>query len=418
MQRELELRLGDELSEVVKRGPAPAERAATSLPVGVYTDADRHRRELASIAAHPAALVASTEVASPGDYVTVDAGRTSIIVTRDRDGQVHAMRNVCAHRGATVVTSESGSGRILSCGFHGWSYELDGSLRSVADASLFSNTPCTRGLQTLPCEERHGIVWVTADPTAPERSVREWLGDDVDALLTELGLGEMTRHASTEYDLGCNWKLLTDGFLEIYHLKYLHRNSIAPYFPANTTKVSRSGDHFVNWLPKNRLVKQLTEVDRDDWEVLAHLTGAIVLIPGTVIQWQAGHVELFSLRPHPTDPSRTTCRLTMLVPGDRADETELWDRNWERVCVTIPDEDFAAAVDVQRNIDAGAVSELQIGANEHALCDHLAAVDRLGTGVGVGCDPDDPVAFFACQGAQTFGAGLGGEEAGVGNRSQ
>ena len=89
---------------------------------------------------------------------------------------------------------------------------------------------------------------------------------------------------------------------------------------------------------------------------------------------QAGHVELFSLRPHPTDPGRSIARLTMLVPADRTDETDLWDRNWERVNVTIPDEDFAAAVDVQRNIDAGAVDQIRVGANEHMLVDHLAAV--------------------------------------------
>ena len=75
------------------------------------------------------------------------------------------------------------------------------------------------------------------------------------------------------------------------------------------------------------------------------------------------HVELFSLRPHPTDPTRCIARLTMLVPADRAEETDLWDRNWERVNVTIPEEDFAAAVD-----------EIRVGANEHMLVDHLSAV--------------------------------------------
>ena len=104
---------------------------------------------------------------------------------------------------------------------------------------------------------------------------------------------------------------------------------------------------------------------------------SFVLMPGTVIQWQAGHVELFSIRPDPHDPTRTTCQLTLLVPADRADETDLWDRNWERVCETIPGEDFAVAERVQRNIDAGAVAELQIGSTEWALTEHLAAVDRL-----------------------------------------
>ena len=104
---------------------------------------------------------------------------------------------------------------------------------------------------------------------------------------------------------------------------------------------------------------------------------AIVLVPGTVVQWQAGHVELFSIRPHPTEPNRSTCRLTLLVPAERSDDAELWDRNWERVVATIPGEDFAVAVDVQRNIDAGVVTQLQLGATEWALAAHLVSVGGL-----------------------------------------
>jgi phenylpropionate dioxygenase-like ring-hydroxylating dioxygenase large terminal subunit len=376
VQRHLELQLGDDLLQLVREGPPVATVPATTLPTDVYTSAPRHQQELNAIGASPAAVVAASEIAAPGDFVTVRLGGAPVIVARDRDGHVRAMRNVCAHRGSTVETRASGSARIFSCHFHGWSYELDGSLRSISDPTLFSSRPCDVGLRSLPCEERHGIVWVTADPDAPNAGVREWLGDELDDLLTELGLAEMVCHACAEYDLACNWKLLTDGFLELYHLKYLHRSSIAPYFPANLTRLRPSGEHFVNWLPKNRLVRDLTDKPRDEWRVLDHVTGAIVLVPATVIQWQAGHVELFSLRPDPIDPGRTVCRLTMLVPESRRDETDLWSRNWDRVCATIPAEDFAAAADIQANIAAGATSEFQIGAVEHFLCEHLHSVDR------------------------------------------
>ena len=377
MRTEMDHALGDQLLALSRAGSVPADRPPVEVAVDVYTDAARHARELAAIAAHPIAAVASSELADPGSFVTAELAGIPVIISRDHEGVVHAMRNVCAHRGATVVAEASGTSRIFSCGFHGWSYELDGSLRAVADKDRFSSEPCTRGLRALACEERHGIVWVTPDPDADAVSVEAWLGDELDELLTELGLPEMVHHASTEYDLECNWKLLTDGFMELYHLKYLHRNSIAPYFPNDLTLNQRAGDHFIGWLPKNRVLRMLEEEPRASWKVVNGCTAAFTLLPGTVVQWQAGHVELFSLRPHPTEPNRTLCRLTMLVPGDRADETELWDRNWKRVCVTIPDEDFAAAVDVQRNIDAGAVEVLQIGFNEHNLIAHLAALDQL-----------------------------------------
>ncbi len=103
----------------------------------------------------------------------------------------------------------------------------------------------------------------------------------------------------------------------------------------------------------------------------------VVLMPATVVQWQAGHFELFSLRPDPIDPTRTRCRISMLVPADRADDTELWERNWTRLCDTIPAEDFAVAEQVQRNISAGSVPCIRFGANEHMLAEHLRSVDDL-----------------------------------------
>lgn len=374
MLRERELSLGDRLRNRIESGPPPAAEPHATIDASRYRDPEVHAGEVAAIRSHPVAALASTELPGPGTFATVELLGQHVIATRDREGEVHAMYNACAHRGATVETRGSGSARVLSCGFHGWSYDLDGSLRAVSDAGLFSSETCTRGLATLACVERHGVVWITPDATADTPGVGDWLGPEVDGLLSDLGMGEMVHHAATEYDLACNWKLLTDGFLEIYHLKYLHRNSIAPFFPANTTLYESAAPHFYGWLPKNRLARELLEEDRDTWEVLAGLTGAVVLVPGTVVQWQAGHIELFSLRPHPTDPSRTTVRLTMLVPGERAGETELWDRNWERVCATIPDEDFAAAVDVQANIDSGLVDSIQIGANERLLIEHLDAV--------------------------------------------
>ena len=378
MERHRELQLGDEIAALIADGPAPATGPATEVDTTAYTDPERHAREVDAIRAHPVAAVASSELAEPGDFVTMELIGTPVIITRDTDGSIRAMHNACAHRGMTVEERSSGSARLFSCPFHGWSYRLDGSLRAVADRDLFSTEPCERGLTQLPAEERHGVVWVTPAPTAQSPTdVAAWLGESMDQLLADLGMGGMVNHVVEEHELACNWKLLTDGFLEIYHLKYLHRDSIAPFFPANTMLQESSAPHYVGWLPKSRLARDLAEQPRDRWQVLAGLTGAVVLVPGTVVQWQAGHVELFSLRPHPTDPARTTTRLTMLVPAERAHETDLWDRNWERVCATIPAEDFAAAVDVQRNIEAGMVTELQIGANEQALLDHLDAVEAL-----------------------------------------
>ena len=383
MERHRELQLGDEIAALIADGPAPATGPATEVDTTAYTDPERHAREVDAIRAHPVAAVASSELAEPGDFVTMELIGTPVIITRDTDGSIRAMHNACAHRGMTVEERSSGSARLFSCPFHGWSYRLDGSLRAVADRDLFSTEPCERGLTQLPAEERHGVVWVTPAPTAQSPTdVAAWLGESMDQLLADLGMGGMVHHVVEEHELACNWKLLTDGFMELYHLKYLHRETIAPHFPANLIATHLHGPHVMTWIPKNRLLAQMQDVERDDWEILSRMTATAVLVPGTVVEWQAGHIELFSLRPHPTEPNRTVARMTMLVPADRADDTDLWDRNWERVIETVPGEDFAAAVSVQANIDAGVTPTILLGANEHSLLHHLEAVQQLAGSLG------------------------------------
>lgn len=377
-----ELQLGKDLLSLAETGPAKASTPAQLVPTEVYSSTARHQAELATIKQQPAVAALVSDVSMPGDFITTDIAGVPIIVARDRDGQIHAMHNACAHRGATVETRESGTARALSCGFHGWSYQLDGKLRAVADAPLFSSQPCTKGLTEVTCEERHGLIWVIADSTADAVTVRDWLGDELDDLLTYLGMSSMVGHKSADLKAQANWKLLTDGFLELYHLKYLHRKTIAPYFPANNSLPLRYGNHLGNAIPKTRLIEKLPAMlaDQDAEQrhiVMNGLTMPIVLMPGTVIEWQAGHVEVFSLRPDPVDPSRTVARLWMAVPAERVDETELWDRNWTRVVETVTEEDFDAAEQTQRNIDAGIVSEIQLGANEELVHEHLNAVDRM-----------------------------------------
>lgn len=277
--------LADDLWPVVVDGHPAATGPATSIDTAVYHDGARHRAELRMIRSHPLAAAHASEVATPGDFVTCDLLGTPTLVVRGADGQVRAFRNACVHRGAPVETRPSGSARLLSCGFHGWSYDLDGTLRAVSHPQLFSTQPCpSSGLAELVCEERHGIVWVTIESSETPPGVRTWLGEELDDLFSALELEQTVMSRSVDLELSCNWKLLTDGFLELYHLKALHRTTIAPYFPANTCVYRRFGPHLSVALPKSRLVREMREAPRDEWRILDGLTMPVVLMPATVIQ--------------------------------------------------------------------------------------------------------------------------------------
>ena len=70
----------------------------------------------------------SFQVARPGDFFTYRVGTESIIVVRDRAGEIRAFHNVCRHRGSQICKTETGSAHRLVCPYHRWTYELDGSL--------------------------------------------------------------------------------------------------------------------------------------------------------------------------------------------------------------------------------------------------------------------------------------------------
>lgn len=372
------LGVGERLLAHLRAGTTDLGPEPTEVPVSAYTDGARHRAEVEALQSLPAAVCFASEVAVPGSYVALRVGDLPVLVTRDGRGQLHGLLNVCRHRGSPVSAEGCGQVRALTCPFHAWSYELDGRLRHVPEAATVAEVrPDERSLVQIGVEERHGLVWLTGRPGRAVVPVRTWLGGELDRELAELGLDRFVLHRSATFDLACNWKLVTDGFLETYHLRYLHRSTIAPYFESNVLVVDRFGDHQRSALPKNRLRRELADLPPDRWDVLAHTTIAHVLFPTTVLQWQAGHLEAFLIRPDPHDPGRCSVRLGFLVPADRADETERWDRNWDRVVGTIPAEDFAQSELIQAGFASGANRTLLLGRTEVGLARFLASVDRL-----------------------------------------
>src|SRR3984957_19971777 len=73
-----------------------------------------------------------SQVPHPGDFYTVNIARQPLLMIRGADGAVRVLLNRCAHKGARIVGAGSGNcGKLLRCSYHGWTYALDGSLRTV-----------------------------------------------------------------------------------------------------------------------------------------------------------------------------------------------------------------------------------------------------------------------------------------------
>src|SRR6266511_664351 len=105
----------------------------TRVPYWVYSDSGIYEEEQARIFRGPTwqFLCLEAELPSPNSYRRSSLGAMPVVVTRDKDGELHAFENRCAHRGSLLVLNESGEARDIVCIYHNWSYDLCGNLTGV-----------------------------------------------------------------------------------------------------------------------------------------------------------------------------------------------------------------------------------------------------------------------------------------------
>jgi choline monooxygenase len=198
---------------------------ASTIPSHWYVDPEIFELEIAQVFERSWQLVGRTDqIAQPGAYFTCEVGREPLIVVRGQDDVVRAFSNVCRHRGGPVARG-AGLIRSFQCSYHGWSYNLDGSLRAAPGLGAIEEfdkakvvLPAAR-VEVLP-----PFVFVNVDLSAPP--ICKVLGDLSDHLARydAENLRLVTRRT---YDVACNWKALFDNFLECYHCPLIHRDSVA-----------------------------------------------------------------------------------------------------------------------------------------------------------------------------------------------
>ncbi|MEH3067482.1 MAG: aromatic ring-hydroxylating dioxygenase subunit alpha [Aeromicrobium erythreum] len=163
-----------------------------------------------------------------GDWRTVEIGRERLIVSRNRRGEARAFFNVCRHRGMQVCTEESGSSRTFQCGYHAWTYDLDGALVAAPNLTSMPDVDrATYGLRRAHVREWLGYVWVCLADEPP--SFEETVHGEVVTRLGELhhldnyghraAPGSRTASATTWRPTGSSsWR----NFQECYHCATIH----------------------------------------------------------------------------------------------------------------------------------------------------------------------------------------------------
>ena len=163
-----------------------------------------------------------SQIPNRGDYFLVDIGEDSLIVCRDRKEQIHAMHNMCRHRGARVCEESSGNKRTFSCPYHGWGYGLDGKLKAARDMRDVEGFDFDDyGLLHVRMEIFQGMIFINCDPDAPD------FQKPLSKISRQLGAYDLENAKVAEaktYRIDANWKLCLENYLECYHCASSHRH--------------------------------------------------------------------------------------------------------------------------------------------------------------------------------------------------
>ncbi len=213
--------------EAARKEPPKGFPALPDIPAGRYVDQRFYDLEQQHIWRKTWLLAGHIdEVPNKGCYRLWERAGQPVVIVNAGDGRVNAFYNTCRHRGAPVVTEESGQRPRIVCKYHGWTYSHDGDLLAVRDPEDFRNLDMScRSLISIRCERFGNLIFVNFDDKAP--TLLEWLGPIAEEW-QEFQFDTCRLAARHIFDLNCNWKVAMEANTEVYHVKSIHPVTVSP----------------------------------------------------------------------------------------------------------------------------------------------------------------------------------------------
>jgi phenylpropionate dioxygenase-like ring-hydroxylating dioxygenase large terminal subunit len=342
---------------------------ATVLPSLVprdYLDPDLYAREVASVlAANWLPVCRADQLERSGSRVAVTLAGRPVVAVRDRE-TVRVLANVCAHRGSMLLDDGCGAGSTLVCPYHRWSYRLDGSL---IGAPLHDDPDLDGvGLRTLRHAIWEGFVMVNLS------------GDAIDPAESLAGLShelapwrwsEMVTVASRRFQSTWNWKVMVENWIECYHHLGAHRESVEPFQPARTTRITDSAGApwaamIVDTLDgvEGPPEKWMPGIERDRSKDLS-VWGAFPLLLGGSV---AGYG--FWLHVLPIDVGRHDVTWHLVVHPSQRERFEAGEASrLMDIFASVHSEDMVACARVQTGLASGLLEQLRLAPLESTIAD-------------------------------------------------
>jgi phenylpropionate dioxygenase-like ring-hydroxylating dioxygenase large terminal subunit len=307
----------------------------------------------------------SPDVAVPRSYATARLGATEVLLTRDGYGELRAFHNVCQHRGA-LLAEGMGRGSTLSCPYHAWTYDLDGSLRRAPGMDSIDTSRIR--LCELRVAERPPFVFVHPGPAAPD--LDEAFGELFDSI-SALGI-DMARLAAEglrevrEWEMAANWKVVVENSLECYHCAVAHPSL------RRSLDLRRYEHRLGEWWS---LQGAPTRTDGGS-EISVSRFG--FLYPNMFLEVYPGAESFATIQVLPLAPDRTLSIHTKFFLGSTSGAERA---EWDEFIAPVIDEDIALCESVQRGLASGGLDRGRLnvhgaGANEVCNGHFVALVER------------------------------------------
>lgn len=174
----------------------------------------------------------AAEIPRTGDYITFTIADQPVYCIRDKAGKVRTFSNICRHRMMQLLEGSGRATRVV-CPYHAWTYDLEGRLAGAThmehSAHFDKKSICLPEIRT---EVWHGWIYITLNPDAP--AVAEAL-NELDAIVAPYNMEHYVPVLKEDHVWQTNWKLLTENFMEGYHLPVAHKATVGAWFVLGET---------------------------------------------------------------------------------------------------------------------------------------------------------------------------------------
>jgi len=302
----------------------------------------------------------------PGSYVTASLQGQSIFVARDAEGVLRAFYNVCQHRGHELLQGE-GITDTITCPYHAWVYDLNGSLRRARRSELIENFQDNDiRLKTIQIEIFCHLVFVNLDPDASTLAEQSGnLAQEIMAYAPDLS--ELTFAHRLSYRLEANWKTVVDNFLECYHCPVAHKD-FTTLVEMDTYQVKTHGIYSSHMAKAGRTENQAYGVD----EVTVTDHAVWYLWPNMTLMRYPGRGNFMVWRIIPVNAEETYEEFDFFFENDTPSDAE--KEAIQFIDDVLQPEDIALVESVQRGMQTPAfnqgrylVDPQESGMSEHGV---------------------------------------------------